>query len=158
LRKLLPKEPEPQHAGAQQPGNVRTRFIKDKKFRPRLYEGQTSTYSVRSDVFMPREGSAGRLELSTFLVDGLTEAELWDLGFEHYLPPGRQLKGRADVATAEFLGQGLGFEPQPPPDRHGSFINWPSDDERILDIANHLSSLAKGVPHPEGSEAPRRPK
>lgn len=92
------------------------------------------------------------------MLDGLAEEEVWDLGFEHYLEPGsgRQLKGRADVDTPDCLRLELAFVAQVPPERHGSFVAWPSEEDLRLQIQNALASVARAIPHPDGKGAPRR--
>lgn len=134
--------------------------MKDKPHRPKQYP-DGGGYYVIADVFQPRAAAGpngdSRLELSTFGVDDLTENEIWNLGFDWYLPEERRLRGRSDVETISFLRHDLIYESQPPPPRHGSFIDWPSNEDRLLEITIELAANATVVPHPLGSASPRKP-
>ena len=136
------------------PGNTRTRFIKDRKERVR--QRPEGGHYVVSAVFMPtpaKDGPyAGRLEHSTFRVDELLPEEVWQLGFDHYLPSERTLRGRADIPTRQFLNFDLSFVPQVPPPRHGSFIDWPDEETEQLSIAVALAAKASAYPHPDGKD------
>lgn len=140
------------------PGGVRTRFIKDRSHRLREPTKPGDPPVVRSEVFEPRRAAdSGRLELSTYRTDDLSEGEIWRLGFDCYLPPGRGLRGRADLESSVLLEQGLGYVPQDPcGERHGSWVNWPTEEDLQLELANYLRSKATGVPHPDG-QGPRKP-
>ena len=135
---------------------LQTRYIKDRKLRPRV-DDQGNHYAIAA-VFLPDHvPSAGREELSVFGIDGLSETDIWQLGFDHYLPSGRALRGRADAPSSAFLDAGLSYIPQRPPPRHGSFVDWPGESERQLAIAVDLSAKAKVRPHPDGATGPRKP-
>lgn len=105
---------------------------------------------------MPRPAGDDQMELSTFGIDGLSEDETWNLGFDHFLPPARQLKGRADLEARRFLAAELSFTPQQPPPRHGSFIGWPDEQAERQAIATELAAEATAYPHPLGADAPRQ--
>lgn len=141
------------------PGNTRTRFIKDRKERVR--ERPSGGHYVVSEVFMPTQvrggPNAGRSEHSTFRRDELVPEEVWQLGFDHYLPEGRALRGRADIPTRQFFSYDLKFVSQVPPPRHGSFIDWPEDKSEQLSIAVALAAKASAYPHPDGKDSPRKP-
>ena len=93
---------------------------------------------------MPRaRGEApdpNRLELSTFQIDGLTEAEVWEHGWVHFLKPPRRLHGRADfpLTAASRLAYGI----DEPPPRHRILHEWPSDEQMQSLIAHDLAEAA----------------
>lgn len=131
------------------PGNLRTRFIIDRKLRIRTRDD--GSLAVLAGVFLPlrNDDEGGRWELSTFGIDRIEDDEdvVWQLAFEHYLPDGRSLKGRADLATRYFAAEGLSFVTQVPPPRHGSHIDWPDDASHRDAIAASLAAKASGVPY-----------
>ncbi len=78
---------------------------------------------VHSSAFIPRGG-----ELSTFQIQGLPEAEIWSLGVEYVLRPGRRLHGRADNEPAHYLAHDLELIADDDPPRHVNVVGWPSED------------------------------
>lgn len=137
------------------PGQRRTRFIKDRYIKSR----DGSDY-VKAKAFEPGLGRgphSSRWELSTFRLDELEDDDVWKLGFDHYLPSGRKLRGRADLTTRFFIGLGFTYVPQPPPDVHGSFVGWPAEQFERLDLMAQLAEEAIPVRHPLGEDSPVKP-
>lgn len=95
---------------------------------------------VHSSAFLPRNG-----ELSVFQTQGLEEPEIWQLGVEHVLKPGRRLHGRADNSPGHYYANALRLVADDVPPRHVNAIGWPDDAEKDAqkEIALALAAAAQ---------------
>ncbi len=95
---------------------------------------------------MPMFNTAkGRFETSTHRVAGLTDPQVWELGYSRVENPaqGRVVKanciGKFELATGQGLALDVNGEPYP---RHVDIVNWPEDKNvrlmRATDIADKL--------------------
>jgi len=92
---------------------------------------------VKPAAFMPPEN----LQTSVFRIQGLTDNEVWSLGFRHVATPGRpSLKARADF-IAESVDDArlvLRFDNTPP--RHTSIVGWPPSKDAQMSRAQVLAA------------------
>lgn len=102
---------------------------------------RSSNNTVKADAFMPppdREMSVTRHLCAT-------ETELWDVGKAVGLASGgRTLRGRADIGVSQCVQHKLQVvraETQENPN-HAHIIDWPTDEDSQLSIAQELASLA----------------
>ncbi len=123
-------------------GSTRARFGFDRQKGPKTRDDGVLYVKTKFFEARPNPEANGRLELSTFWLDGATDAEIWDLGYEHSVPRERTLKCRADVDSDVFTGLGLVYLDQVPPPRHGSFVDWPESASLRDAITAKLCSVA----------------
>lgn len=133
------------------PGTLRTRYVKDRYIKRRA----DGSLWVKSKAFQPRRVQGGQRELSTVGIDGMAADDVWTIGYEHYLPSGRRLRGRADVKSSVFFEWGLTYVSQPvPTPTHGSFVGSSEDEEDRLEVMSELADRAEPHLHPLGSDSP----
>jgi len=98
-----------------------------------------SDSTVKFNAFMPPP--TGRL--SVYLVSGIPESEIWEIGDVHVGNAlGRPILGRADLQLAPISECGLTIEPAPHPHpRHANIVGWPNETETRL-VALKLASHA----------------
>lgn len=78
-----------------------------------------------------------------FRVQGLTERQIWTLGDAYVaLPPGNELRGRAELSVEQIVGVGLRVEPAEPPPRHANIVDWPGEKHEWMSQAQELAALA----------------
>ena len=78
---------------------------------------------VNATAFMPPPD----LRLSVFEIGGLSEPEIWLLGFNHVAkPPERNVHGRADLQRTAVLQVGLSINADGIPKGHASIGGWPA--------------------------------
>src|SRR3546814_6721190 len=70
----------------------------------------------------------GRLELSSFCVDGLDDSKRWVLLDEH--SDKQPIPARAELSATAIDQAGLRQHPDWDPERHVNIVDWPSEDER----------------------------
>ena len=97
---------------------------------------------VKSKNFMPRLHE-GRLELSTFCVEDMPEADAWALLDTHAPKP---VLGRGEFLRLDARQLGLLVEPNWEPPRHVNLVQWPDEYERQKDIAQALHARQRYIP------------
>ncbi len=82
--------------------------------------------------------------------DGLTEADLWKIGFDVGQQGGRAVKGRSDVAVHVIWSEALAIEPDPTPSNpnHANIVAWPSEKHQQKRIAQAIALRASNVSRP----------
>src|SRR3546814_6661831 len=70
----------------------------------------------------------GRLELSSFCVDGLDDSKRWVLLDEH--SDKQPIPARAELSATAIDQAGLRQDPDWDPERHVNIVDWPSEEER----------------------------
>lgn len=70
----------------------------------------------------------GRLELSTFCLDGLDESARWQLLDEHSNKS--PIPGRAELSVDDISSAELDIDADWDPERHVNVIGWPKEEER----------------------------
>lgn len=92
---------------------------------------------------MPMFNAAkGRFETSTHRIAGLTDAQVWELGYSSVENPAerRVVKasgiGKFELATGQGLALDVNGEPYP---RHVDIVNWPEDKDVRLMRATHIA-------------------
>ena len=104
-------------------------------------------FRLKYHAFMPRSAHGRPLELSLFRVDGLTDAQIWEHGRRHALPPDRNFHGRGDVTLDMVDATGpLRLEFDEPPPRHANVVGWPKERDQQLALAQGLARAARSVP------------
>ena len=107
------------------------------------YVIQTSKFSpskqlIKTSGFMPMwDSRIQAYALSTFVIDGLSDAEIWDMGyqlFKNKLP-----KARGDMHVTSYEAVGFRADRDDTPPRHVSIIGWPDDRPGQLSKAQELS-------------------
>ena len=79
---------------------------------------------VKPSAFMPPADGT----LSVFVVSGLSEDVVWDLGrTEVGDPQGKPIQGRADVVVGVVRNPGLRLDVDNAPLRHANVIDWPPE-------------------------------
>lgn len=96
---------------------------------------------------MPMFNAAtGRLETSTHRIAGLTDTEVWKLGYScvENLAEGRAVKasgiGKFELATGQGLALDVNGEPYP---RHVDIVNWPEDKNARLMRATEIADALR---------------
>ena len=95
---------------------------------------------------MPMFNAAkGRFETSTHRITGLTDTQVWEVGYSYVENPAekRAVKasgiGKFELVTGQGLALCVNGEPYP---RHVDIVNWPEDKDgrlmRATDIADKL--------------------
>lgn len=70
------------------------------------------------------------------------------LGRDYVLPPGRSLKGRADLASDSVTAVGLDLEDDDRIEgRHSNIIDWPPAEEDRLELSIALVDVSIFVPY-----------
>jgi hypothetical protein len=106
---------------------------------------------VRAAAVEPSfEATSGRWELSTFCVEGLDQAQVWQL-LQSRTGAGLQkpIFGRGDFTSARVRGAGLLVEADWEPERHCTIAGWPDSPELRLQLQQDLSALMVVVQNPE---------
>lgn len=102
---------------------------------------------VKAPAMMPMFNAAkGRFETSTHRIGGLTDIQVWQLGYAtvENAAEGRVVKacgiGKFDLARNQGLALDVNGEPYP---RHVDLVNWPADKDarlmRATEIADQLN-------------------
>ena len=80
------------------PGEKLTRFIR--------YNGhfRSHTNTVRFEAFLPRNDQT---EVSAFRISGLSDIEVWEIGWNHVEQGGGTIKARADFFACDVCKSGL---------------------------------------------------
>ena len=96
---------------------------------------------VKDAAFMP----APDFCLSVFRTQGLTEDEIWKLGYEEVvkkLPAPRTLYGRGQIILLAVKEVNLELDPDDTPSRHANIVGWPQEKSKQKLIALQLASEA----------------
>ena len=103
---------------------------------------------VKPGAFLPNR----ERQTSVFLIRGLSEQEIWQIGEEHVSGPlDKRLRARADVIVSTVEEQGLRVDLDNIPPRHANIIGWPEEKSAQKLIALELASRASLVLNPVGS-------
>ena len=137
---------DPENLPDVQPDELTARFIAEKRHLNR----STDPPTVKANAYMPRENEEG---VSITRLVQITEDEVWAIGMAmaaNRNPP-RTLRGRSDVLTATFQGQGLEVKPiavdgNP---NHAEACGWPTLESDQLMIAKEIAAVAKFVAPPK---------
>ncbi|MBL8297523.1 MAG: hypothetical protein JNN30_04155 [Rhodanobacteraceae bacterium] len=78
----------------------------------------------------------GRLELSLFCMDELSESERWALLDKH--SDKKPIPARSELSTASILQAGLSIDANWEPERHVNVLNWPEDEVEQTNSAQCL--------------------
>lgn len=121
------------------------RYITSKRLR-----WKEGGFALKPAAFLPAMSGAGRLELSVFRTDGLSEGEIWALAVRHVVPLGRSLHGRGDLHARQvaLTHPPLSLDMDEAPPRHGNILDWPTDIDEQLALAQELAELAQHHPPP----------
>ena len=92
-------------------------------------------------------------QLSTYIVDGLDEANIWTIGHEILAKsPQPRLYGRAEITVGKVISVGLTPLRNDDPPRHVNVVGWPAhtnpDDEKAAHKLKALELAADSVFHP----------
>lgn len=97
-----------------------------------------------------------RFETSTHRIAGLTDIQIWKLGYScvENLAEGRAVKasgiGKFALATGQDLALDVNGEPYP---RHVDIVNWPEDKDARLMRATEMADQLKLRVDPRGETA-----
>src|SRR5262249_2054497 len=112
-----------------------------------FYRGQTRLRgdgSVKHQAFLPERNPVNdRLETSIVRVDDLPDNSA--IRAQGKALRTLELKGWAVILAEHARAQQLDVIPDPPPDRHAVLIQWPSEKEKRIQIAQQLAKLAGPV-------------
>lgn len=109
-------------------------------------------YLVKRDEFLPESGRVKPralepwrrdLRTSVFVITGLAEDAIWELGRRHVEPTRGPVLARADLAERAITQVGLRLERDDNPPRHASIAGWPSDKHAWRSIAQELAAAAE---------------
>ena len=91
-------------------------------------------------VFIPNDKvKPGLFELSTYLIDGLSDRGVWNIGTINIEPLiDRLIPARCDLPTKEYEAHGLIAEFDNIPERHVNILNWTAESESQQSIALEL--------------------
>lgn len=124
-------QPAPKNPGDAEP---LTRFIVSTSQFSRMSE------RVKPNVFMPPPD----YRLSVFVVSGLAEATIWDLGVTHVTGPrSKALPARADIDVGVVRNERLNLDVDNVPLRHANVIDWPAEKSQQLIIATVLAEASR---------------
>ena len=114
---------------------ILSRFVIDrKKFSP---ENKTLKAKAFEPGWDPKHQA---WVLSTFCIDGITEAEIWQLGRIHLRDnKGRTPKARGDLPSSMYEGQGFRLDRDDDPERHVSVHGWPTEKPARMSKAQDLA-------------------
>ena len=90
-----------------------------------------------ASLFKPRLFN-GRLELSSFCVDGLDDEQRWQLLDAPNGSPPIPVVGRAEILPSVFAEAGLHLDDDWDPERHVNVLGWPEQVDQMLTIRQHL--------------------
>src|SRR5882762_178867 len=81
---------------------------------------------------------------SVFRVDGLTDADIWQLADEHVAgaPGGRHVVGTGTLLAQAVTDVGLQTEADNDPPRHAAIVGWPDDKSDRKSRAQGLAAAA----------------
>jgi len=100
---------------------------------------------VKHNAFMPPAG----LHLSVFVISGLAEAIVWEIGAANVAgPQGKTLYARADVQVETVRMAKLRVEVDNNPVRHANIAGWPDEKSAQMLKATILAEAAALQLHP----------
>lgn len=91
--------------------------------------------ALKAKHFRPRAEESGRLALSTYCMDDLSDGQCWELLALHVKPA---VVARAELPTQVFRDSRLEVDPDWDPERHVNVIGWPAADEEIASITQEV--------------------
>ena len=106
---------------------------------------------VKPSAFIPPNNPTGGIfRTSVFQIKGLTESEVWSLGYDFVLrdQPGRRLHARADISVQNVWSAGLDLDADNNPPRHASIVGWPETKAERKVFALKLAGVARLVLNP----------
>ena len=95
---------------------------------------------AKSSNFNPRLYK-GRLELSSYCVDGLDDAGRWTLLDRHSNKP--PIPARTELDSVHVYEAGLALDPNWDPERHVNVIGWPDQDDAQKSAAQLLHACQR---------------
>lgn len=102
----------------------------------------TKTDRVRYGVFNPPEN----LRLSVYIINGITDADIWQIGDDYVAPLRGPILARADLESEAVKERALRIEPTKyPHPRHAEIVDWPSEKQKWLPIAKELADVSNLV-------------
>ena len=102
-------------------------------------KGHFSGNRVKPAAFTPPKS----LELSGFLIDGLSETILWQIGDDVAGRHSRRALARADLKREDIIEVGLMIRDDPTPhQRHLNVCGWPNGKDKIKSVAIELCARA----------------
>jgi hypothetical protein len=90
------------------------------------------------------------MKTSVFVIDGLSEEDVWVLSDTHLLPlsPAEPILARGDLGVGAINGTGLRCNRDDQPDRHANIEAWPEDKEARILLSQELAANAVLVLRP----------
>ena len=89
----------------------------------------------KKKALMPRPtGEGGRLELSTYCIDGLNEEGIWQLIASTF--PDKRVPARSDFQASQILALELSLDPNWVPPRHVDICGWPQQEDAQALLGN----------------------
>ncbi|MGH9891757.1 MAG: hypothetical protein ACREA0_07210, partial [bacterium] len=97
-------------------------------------------WRVTERAFLPH----GDGTTSVFRVNGLTEAQIWEMADEHVAgaPGGRRVLGTGTLVARAVTDVGLLVEPDDDPPRHAAIVGWPDEKDDRKSRAQKLAAVA----------------
>jgi hypothetical protein len=84
-----------------------------------------------------------------FDIDRLNRDEIWELGqINVAVPRSKTLYGHAELFTVDVVSQGLTVSRSEPPERHCDVVDWPTEKEERMSVAQELARVARLVLKP----------
>ena len=80
-------------------------------------------------------------ESSVFMVDGLSDAGIWDLGVNCVESGRRKMKARADFTVGDVQTSELDVRIDNHPPRHANIVSWPAEKARQKILSLKLAEL-----------------
>lgn len=103
---------------------------------------RASDNSVRHNAFMPDKNT----RVSVYRQQGLTEAEIWQLGMTHVAQPrNKQLLGRAVITARDIFRKGFDVIPEEPPPLHANICGFHQEPHKWKEQALELAALARFI-------------
>lgn len=84
-------------------------------------------------------------------IDRLEEIKIWNMAKKYTVPPGRSLKGRADISSSAIIGIGLDFSDDDRMEgRHSNVVQWSMERETQLEQAMECVKAPTFQPYNDG--------
>jgi hypothetical protein len=98
--------------------------------------------TVKPKAFLPNPKTN---DVSVFRHIGFTETDLLEIGKEGARKSSPNYHGRADIQALIVYEWGLHVEPTAEPPNHANITGWPTDKDKLMEIAADLASHAQFV-------------
>lgn len=104
---------------------------------------------IKYSAFLPSPKHGNK---SAFVIDGLSEPQVWELGLLRVAgPQNKVLYARGDLGRDQIILAGLSLHVDDTPARHAIIGSWPSEKDRQMEIAQELARAAKFVASAEAN-------